>query len=132
MKFLPLFSLQRRLQIADENKNSLLLGGIQFRVDYFSERLDSIEMPIAWLSFPSSGQRRHLLDYPFLFSPDILVSYFRSINFARMSRMFEESSSLKTRMGAIVDPGSLITDPHHKVVLQDLCVPRPQSILFST
>lgn len=37
-----------------------------------------------------------------------------------MSRMFEESSSLKTRMNAIVDPGSLITNPHHKTVLQDL------------
>jgi hypothetical protein len=34
--------------------------------------------------------------------------------------MFEESSSLKTRMSAIVDPGSLITNPHHKMVLQDL------------
>lgn len=37
-----------------------------------------------------------------------------------MNRMFEESSSLKTRMVAIVDPGSLITNPHHKSVLQDM------------
>lgn len=77
-------------------------------------------MPVEWLSFTPSIHRRHILDYPFIFTPDVLVSYFRSINFARMSRMFEESSSLKTRMGAIVDPGSLITNPHHKMVLQDL------------
>ncbi|RKL49479.1 hypothetical protein BFJ72_g938 [Fusarium proliferatum] len=102
------------------NRNLLLLGDIQFRVDYLSERLDSIEMPVDWLAFNSTRWRRHILDFPYIFSPDTLVSFFRSINFARMSRMFEESSSLKTRMSAIVDPGSLITNPHHKMVLQDL------------
>ncbi|KAF7539477.1 hypothetical protein G7Z17_g12412 [Cylindrodendrum hubeiense] len=103
-----------------ENRNLLLLGDIQFRVDYLSDRLDSIEMPVDWLTFTSTRWRRHILDYPYIFSPETLVSFFRSINFARMSRMFEESSSLKTRMSAIVDPGSLITNPHHKMVLQDL------------
>lgn len=77
-------------------------------------------MPVAWLTFTSTKKKRHIMEYPYLFSPETLVSFFRSINFSRMSRMFEESSSLKTRMGAIVDPGSLITHPHHKVVLQDL------------
>ncbi|KAF5658203.1 hypothetical protein FHETE_10031 [Fusarium heterosporum] len=102
------------------NRNLLLLGDVQFRVDYLSERLDSVEMPVNWLAFKSTRWQRHILDYPYIFSPDTLVSFFRSINFARMSRMFEESSSLKTRMSAIVDPGSLITNPHHKMVLQDL------------
>ncbi|KPM44989.1 hypothetical protein AK830_g1512 [Neonectria ditissima] len=103
-----------------ENRNLLLLGDIQFRVDYLSDRLDSIEMPVDWLAFTSTRWTRHILDYPYIFSSETLVSFFRSINFARMSRMFEESSSLKTRMSAIVDPGSLITNPHHKTVLQDL------------
>ncbi|KAJ4250256.1 hypothetical protein NW757_007091 [Fusarium falciforme] len=102
------------------NRNLLLLGDIQFRVDYLSDRLDSVEMPVDWLSFSSTRWRRHILDYPYIFSPDTLVSFFRSINFARMSRVFEESSSLKTRMSAIIDPGSLVTNPHHKRVLQDL------------
>lgn len=79
-----------------------------------------MEMPVTWTDFTSTRQRNHLLDYPYLFSPDALVSFFRSINFSRMSTTFEESSSLKTRMSAIVDPGSLVTNPHHKHVLQDL------------
>ncbi|KAF4450701.1 hypothetical protein F53441_6242 [Fusarium austroafricanum] len=108
------------IETLHSNRNTLLLGDIQFRVEYLSERLDSIEMPVDWLTFNSTRWRRHVLDYPYIFSPDTLVSFFRSINFARMSRMFEESSSLKTRMSAIVDPGSLITNPHHKMVLQDL------------
>lgn len=77
-------------------------------------------MPVAWLTHPSSRQKRHLLDFPFIFDPSTLVSYFRSINFSKMSRSYEESSSLQTRMKAIVAPGGLITNPHHKLVLQDL------------
>ncbi|KAF4335342.1 ubiquitin ligase [Fusarium beomiforme] len=52
------------------NRNLLLLGDIQFRVDYLSERLDSIEMPVDWLTFNSTRWRRHILDYPYIFSPD--------------------------------------------------------------
>lgn len=89
-------------------------------MDYFCDRIDHMEVPIQWLNFVSNGVKGHLLDYPYLFSSDTLVSFFRSINFSRMSRTFEESNSLKTRMSAIVDPGSLITNPHHKTVLQDL------------
>ncbi|KAG5923154.1 hypothetical protein E4U42_005044 [Claviceps africana] len=103
-----------------DNRNMLLLGDIQFRVDYFSDRLDAMEVPVSWISFTSTRQMHHLLDHPYLFTPETLVSFFRSINFSRMSRTFEESSSLKTRMAAIVDPGSLVTNTHHKHVLMDL------------
>ncbi|GFP55905.1 ubiquitin-protein ligase E3A [Trichoderma asperellum] len=103
-----------------QNRTRLLLGDIQFRADYFSERLDSMEMPVSWSESPSKRNRGHILDYPYLFSPECLITFFRTINFARMSRMFEESSSLKTRMSAIVDPGSLVANPHHKIVLQDM------------
>ncbi|KAK0384764.1 hypothetical protein NLU13_7242 [Sarocladium strictum] len=103
-----------------QRRNSLLLGDIQFRVDYFSERLDSVAIPVSWASPRSPSGVGHILDYPFLFTSDTLVSFFRSINFARMSKTYEESSSLQSRMEAIVRPGSLITNPHHKFVLQDL------------
>ncbi|UKZ83074.1 hypothetical protein TrVFT333_010875 [Trichoderma virens FT-333] len=103
-----------------QNRSRLLLGDIQFRADYFSERLDTMEMPVSWAESRAPRNKGHMLDYPYLFSPECLVTFFRSINFAKMSRMFEESSSLKTRMSAIVDPGSLVANPHHKIVLQDM------------
>ncbi|OLN85336.1 Ubiquitin-protein ligase E3A [Colletotrichum chlorophyti] len=103
-----------------EKRQDLFLGDAQFRVDYFAERLDPINMPVAWLTHTSSAQKKHLLDFPFVFDPSTLVSYFRSINFSKMSRSYEESSSLQTRMKAIVAAGGLITNPHHKLVLQDL------------
>ncbi|KAF9876325.1 hect domain protein [Colletotrichum karsti] len=103
-----------------EKRQSLLIGDTHFRVDYFAERMDTINMPVAWLSHTPHRQKKHLLDFPFIFDPAALVSYFRSINFSKMSRSYEESSSLQTRMKAIVAPGGLITNPHHKLVLQDL------------
>ncbi|ERT01941.1 hypothetical protein HMPREF1624_00236 [Sporothrix schenckii ATCC 58251] len=103
-----------------EKRQALLVGDVQFRTEYFAERLDEMEMPVAWLSFTSTRKHRHLLDLPFIFSPTSLVSYFRAINFSRMNRSFEESSSLQSRMNAIISPGSLIINPHHKKVLQDL------------
>ncbi|PHH75433.1 hypothetical protein CDD80_2365 [Ophiocordyceps camponoti-rufipedis] len=116
----PFFGALSLMATLYEHRSSLLLGDVQFRVDYLSERLDAMAMPVAWLAFTSTRQKRHLLDYPYLFSPEVLVNYFRALNFSRMSRTFEESSSLKTRMSAIVDPGSLVTNPHHKNVLQDM------------
>ncbi|KAK6086667.1 HECT-domain-containing protein [Seiridium cupressi] len=103
-----------------QKRKSLLLGDAVFRTEYFGDRLDSIEMPVTWLTFDTTKQKAHLLDYPFIFHPSSLVSYFRAINFSRMSRAYEESSSLQTRISAIVAPESLVTDQHQKGVLQDL------------
>ncbi|KYK61066.1 HECT domain-containing protein [Drechmeria coniospora] len=116
----PFYGAMSLMETMYEKRDTLLVPDVQFRVDYFSDRLDTLEMPVAWTGFTSTRQRHHLLDYPYLFSPETAVTFFRSINFSKMSRTFEESSSLKTRMNAIVDPGSLVTNPHHKVVLQDL------------
>ncbi|KAI0899139.1 hypothetical protein F4806DRAFT_325262 [Annulohypoxylon nitens] len=103
-----------------QKRQSLLLGDVHFRCEYFGDRLDPIQMPVAWLSFTSTKRRVHLLDYPYLFNPTSLVSYFRAINFSRMSRAYEESSSLQSRIRAIIDTDSLITETHQKNVLQDL------------
>lgn len=92
----------------------------QFQCDYFAGRLDNVEMPVAWLSFTSTRQRTHLLDYPFIFNADTLVSYFRAINFSRMSHAYEEAASLKSRLDRLFDQATLIKNTHHKSVLQDL------------
>lgn len=104
----------------DGKRKSLLLGDSIFRAEYFGDHLDSIELPVTWLIFDSTREKAHLLDYPFLFDPSSLVTYFRSANFSRMSRSFEESSSLQTRISAIIATDSLVTDQHQKGVLQDM------------
>jgi hypothetical protein len=79
-------------------------------------------MPIAWLSFCSSRHRLHLLDFPYIFNQASLVSYFRSINFSRMSRSFEEATSLQNRMTPAPNnnPGSLLINQPHTQLLETL------------
>ncbi|KXJ96781.1 ubiquitin-protein ligase E3A [Microdochium bolleyi] len=101
-------------------RQDLLLGDVHFRSEYFGERLDCIKMPVSWLAFEPSHKTSHLLDYPYIFSPASLVSYFRAINFSQMSRSYEESTSLRSRIGAVIAPESLVTDSHHKNILQEL------------
>ncbi|KAI1380278.1 hypothetical protein F4677DRAFT_406315 [Hypoxylon crocopeplum] len=103
-----------------QKRQSLLLGDVHFRSEYFGERLDPLQIPVSWLSFTSTKQKVHLLDYPYIFNPASLVSYFRAINFSRMSCSYEESNSLLNRIKAIIAHDSLVTAPHQKSVLQDL------------
>ncbi|ROV91055.1 hypothetical protein VMCG_09597 [Cytospora schulzeri] len=92
----------------------------QFLADYFAERLDNVEMPVAWLSSTSTKQKAQLLDYPYMFNPDTLISYFRAINFSRMSHVYEEAASLNSRLERLFDQATLMANRHHKNVLKDL------------
>lgn len=116
---LPVLGLIANTDATDKKRQALLIADNQFLSEYFAERLDEIEMPVAWLSFTSNKQRLHLLDFPYIFNPDTLVSYFRAINFQRMNHAHEASSSIKNRMDRF-ETGTLIINPHHKSVLQDM------------
>lgn len=104
----------------DKKSQSLRIAHKQFQCDYFAERLDNVDTPVAWLSFTPSRQRAHLLDYPYIFNPETLVSYFRAINFSRMNHAYEEAASLKSRLDRLFETATLMVNPHHKNVLQDL------------
>jgi len=74
-------------------------------------------MPVAWLSHNSTRQKSHLLDFPYMFSPSSLVSYFRAVNFARMSRTFEESTSLQETVEVLASRSDVTL--HYKDVLTE-------------
>jgi hypothetical protein len=103
-----------------QKRQALLLSDVHFRLDFFGDRLDTVDMPVSWLSFTSTRQRTHLLDYPFIFTPTSLVTYFRAINFSIMSHSYEEATSLQLRIRMITEPGSLATEPHQRSALEDL------------
>ncbi|KAJ0119810.1 hypothetical protein J7T55_014015 [Diaporthe amygdali] len=104
----------------NKKSQALRITHKQLLADYFSERLDNVDMPVAWLSFTSTRQKGHLLDHPYIFNPDTLVSYFRAINFSRMSHVYEEAASLQNRLDRLFEQATLIVNRHHKTVLQDL------------
>lgn len=108
------------IPFADNKRQALLLGDSYFRCSYFAERLDPVRVPVSWLSFNSTKKRLHLLDFPYIFNPSTVVTWFRSINFSRMSRAFEESNSLQMRIQPWTEAGSVVVDNHHKNVLQTL------------
>src|SRR5436305_341258 len=81
-----------------------MLADKHFQTEYFADRLDPMGTPVQWLSFTADKKRTHLLDYPFLFGPNNLVTYFRAINFSRMSRSFEASNSMWVRINSTAAP----------------------------
>ena len=94
-----------------------MLGDKHFQTEYFADRLDSMEMPVQWLSFAADKKKFHLLDYPFLFSPNNLVNYFRAINFSRMNRSFEAANSMWVRINSTAAP--FMSDPNRRDELLD-------------
>ncbi|KAI0142919.1 hypothetical protein GGR57DRAFT_375234 [Xylariaceae sp. FL1272] len=103
-----------------KKRQSLLLGDVHFRSEYFGERLDTVEMPVSWLNFESTRTRIHLLDYPYTFNPASLVTYFRAINYSRMNRSHEESILLESQIKYFIGPGGLETGLHQRDILEDL------------
>ena len=90
----------------DEKRENLNLSGEIFQSSFISDRLDSLEIPVEWLSSNPNPKVIHLLSNPFLFPESALVTYLRAINFSNMSRSFEASVTmlrLVTQM-ASVDP----------------------------
>lgn len=77
-----------------EDKNNLGLLPSDFHIPLLCDRLDPMEMPVEWLSFRLNNKSLHLLSYSFLFPPDIVVTYFRAINFASMSKSFENAMAM--------------------------------------
>ena len=88
--------------IVDERRKSLLLGDIHFQTQYFSSRLDSVTMPREWTTFEQNKNTVHLLDYPYLFAPSTLVTYFRAINFANMNLAYETSKGTNGLMSTAI------------------------------
>ena len=72
-----------------EHRVDLRLEEDAFHTPFFAERLDSMEMPVEWLSYRPDNKTFHLLSYSFLFPPSALATYFRALNFATMSKSFE-------------------------------------------
>lgn len=75
--------------LTDAHHEELGLSPETFHTPFLSERLDPMDMPVEWLADTASSKSLHLLSYSFLFPPSALVTYFRALNFASMSKAYE-------------------------------------------
>lgn len=98
-------------------RKALFLGDDIFRIDYLADSMDGMQMPIEWLSFTSDKKTVHLLDHPYLFGPSTLVTYFRAINYSRMSRSYEESTSKRSRVESNLVYGYMLHDQRRREAL---------------
>ncbi|KAF2468522.1 uncharacterized protein BDR25DRAFT_304945 [Lindgomyces ingoldianus] len=74
-----------------DNRESLNLRTNMFHIPYLNEHLDLVKEPMKFLSRGPTINSFHLLQCPFLFTPRDLVAHFRTINFTRMYKQFEET-----------------------------------------
>ena len=76
---------------------------------FISDRLDASDISVEWLSFNTKVNQDHLLNYPFLFPKETLVTYFRAINFSRMSAAYDNAVGIHHRIQALAQPNTLVT-----------------------
>lgn len=74
-----------------KERNRLGLVPEDFHTPFLAERLDPLEIPVAWLGSLSNNKSMHLLSYSFLFPPPALVIYFRALNYSIMSKYYESA-----------------------------------------
>lgn len=67
-------------------------------------------MPLEWLSFEKNRRTIHLLDYPYLFNPSTLVTYFRAINYSRMNEAYESGKATTGLVHSMASENQLMTD----------------------
>ncbi|KAL1966935.1 hypothetical protein VTN77DRAFT_3679 [Rasamsonia byssochlamydoides] len=77
------------LSLMYKDRKRLGLAPEDFHTSFLSERLDPMDMPVEWLGRPSNNKTLHLLSSSFLFPPSALVTYFRAMNYATMSKSYE-------------------------------------------
>ncbi|CAI7667859.1 hypothetical protein N7533_005173 [Penicillium manginii] len=77
------------LALMYQERNRLGLQPEDFQTPFLADRLDPLEMPLAWVGGLSNNRTIHLLSYSFLFPPSFLVIYFRALNYSAMSKYFE-------------------------------------------
>jgi hypothetical protein len=87
-------SLQLLMAMFTESRK-LALDPAYFHCPLISDRLNMVEMPAEWLSFRADNKIVHLLSYPFLFEPSVLVTCFRAINYSRMSKAAVEARAVQ-------------------------------------
>lgn len=78
-----------------ERHGSIGLERAEFWTQVFVERFDPFDMPMQWLDFRSDNKTVHLLSYSFLFPPETVVTYFRAINYSRMTKITEGATLTK-------------------------------------
>ncbi|EFQ96779.1 ubiquitin-protein ligase E3A [Nannizzia gypsea CBS 118893] len=81
-----------------------------FHTPFFADRLDPIDMPTEWVDLLYNNRTMHLLSCSFIFPPSALVTYFRAINHATMSKSFETAVIASKHVTSMAFSGTISVD----------------------
>jgi hypothetical protein len=95
-------SLQLLMAMFTESRK-IALHPAHFYCPLLADRLNMVEMPAEWLSFRADNKTVHLLSYPFLFEPNVLVTCFRAINYSRMSKAAVDARAVQKDVRDLTD-----------------------------
>ena len=95
-------SLQLLMAIFTASRK-VALDATLFHIPLLADRLDMVEMPAEWFSLQLDNKHIHLLSYSFLFEPQVLVSYFRAINFHRMLKATIDARAVQKDVQSFTD-----------------------------
>jgi hypothetical protein len=76
-------------------------------------------MPIEWLNFSPNKRIVHLLDYPYLFNPSTLVTYFRAINYSRMNQAYETAKATQTLIRDVAETNLMAGEDRRQKLFDD-------------
>lgn len=85
--------VSRTDQLADFAEGSSGLPLEYFQTPALSDRIDAKDTPYEWFLY--ERQSIHLLDHPYIFPSSALVTYFRAINLAHMTKAYEEATHMR-------------------------------------
>ncbi|KAF2193332.1 hypothetical protein K469DRAFT_788750 [Zopfia rhizophila CBS 207.26] len=122
-------SVGAAIQILDgfyRNRESLNLRTGMFYMPFLHERLDPVQTPTEFLARFKAPNSLHLLNYPFLFLPQYLITYFRTINYASMHTQYdlaERATHLQRQLDPFLrEPYWWLIKSRLKVTLSDYLV----------
>ncbi|OQE46145.1 hypothetical protein PENCOP_c001G07183 [Penicillium coprophilum] len=83
-----------------------------FHTPLLAERLDPLDMPVAWVGGLPNNRTMHLLSYSFLFPPSSLVIYFRALNYSAMTKSYEAAMTTTKHVNQTAFDPIRISDGH--------------------
>ncbi|RPB13526.1 hypothetical protein P167DRAFT_604803 [Morchella conica CCBAS932] len=98
------------LDILHEDHKSYGLEPEYFYTPVLSDRYDAKDMPVEWFNATPDPKIVHFLEYPFIFPPHAIVTYFRAVNLYHMSKAFDKSMTM-VRLTHQMSVGNTILNP---------------------
>ena len=104
------------MRLLHDRRAALRLEPADFALPRLARRVDFLDAPVQWLAFTPDVQRTHLLEFPWLFPPAAVVTFFRAVSYAAMFDAFASSVAVSTMVQRLL----MLAGAAHRTLLDRL------------